>query len=76
MLLDGQDVVGVYCGEWLSIMRSHRGRCLSVPLILAAIEHRPMPAERKVTEAGLKALEKAWRVGNGLEPNPWPLDAF
>lgn len=72
LLLDEQEIIGSYCGDMFSIAGSYQKRGLSVPVILAAVENRTPPTERKVTAAGRTALEKAWRVANGMETNPWP----
>ena len=64
--------VGCYFGELLAIDSPHKGKALSVPLILAACPRRNLPTSRKVSEPGEAALRKAWRVANSLETNPWP----
>ncbi|MBX3429982.1 MAG: hypothetical protein KF779_10400 [Hyphomonadaceae bacterium] len=70
-LLHNGEIVGFYWTETLLIADAHTGKALSIPLILEAVKARPLPASRKVTHAGHKALRKAWRVANGKEFNPW-----
>ena len=72
LLVRAGEVVGLYVGESLALHPEHRGRGLSTPLILAAVPHRPLPSKRILSSAGERALRKAWRVANGIEPNPWP----
>jgi len=64
--------VGCYLGELLAIDDAHKGNALSVPLVLSAVAHRETPLQRKVSDPGLAALRKAWRVANNIETDPWP----
>lgn len=71
LLLHEREVVGLYWGEALVVRADHRGKGLSVPLVLAAIVDRPPPVSRKLSPTGRRALEKAWRVANGHEQSAW-----
>ena len=73
LLHDGKPV-GAYWGEAIVIHPDHQGKNLSVPLILAAVEHRKLPDGRTLSKAGKRALTKAWNVANGKEADPWPAD--
>jgi hypothetical protein len=68
------ELVGLYVGEIIAIdyPSTYDGpRGLSVPMILLAAEHRPIPTERKLTVAGKIALTRAWEVAKGLRASPW-----
>jgi len=62
----------VYWGELLTIREDHKGKYLTVPLVLEVASRRPLPERRKMSKPGMRALEKAWRVANGYYDNPWP----
>ena len=64
--------VGFYSGDLVAIDANHQGRSLSVPLVLEGVKHRPVPTKRVMSISGKNAFTKAWRVANGLDPNPWP----
>ncbi|WP_342238106.1 hypothetical protein [Inquilinus sp. OTU3971] len=64
--------VGLYYDEVLAIETSHQGKFLSVPLVLDAVIHRQLPSKRILSQAGERALVKAWMVANSRIPNPWP----
>ncbi len=72
LLLDGGNIVGAYVGELLAVDDAYRKRDLTVPLVLAAVDRRPLPRGRKLVPGGRAALTKAWRVAHGQLPNPWP----
>lgn len=65
--------VGLYLGQILSVDPDHKRHGLATAMILIAARHRPKPAPRHLTENGRKALAKAWRVANGLDPMLLPL---
>lgn len=71
VLLSDEQPVGFYIGEALNIQDAHKGRKLSVPLILEAVKYRPVPTERKFSLAGFRSLTFAWDVANGKRQNPW-----
>ena len=64
--------IGGYLGELLAIDDAHKGKALSVPMVISAVPNRQLPLQRKVSDAGLAALRKSWRVANSIEQNPWP----
>lgn len=66
------DVIGAYITNVLIIKAAHHGNKLSVPLVLEAVKHRNLPGKRTLSEAGKKALTRAWDVANGKCVNPWP----
>ncbi len=72
VLLHNDIPVGMYWGELLAIKPEHQRKSLSTPMILAAVRNRTVPESRKVSPAGLKALEIAWEVANCIRQNPWP----
>ena len=63
--------VGFYWGDVLAIDGGHRGKGLSVPMILEAIKERPPPKKRILSCAGRHALAKAWSVANGHAVDSW-----
>lgn len=71
LLLCGNDLVGVYSAEVLAIADEHQNKGLSTPLILAAVENRPLPEKRTLTPKGKRALTRAWQVANGIKTSPW-----
>ncbi|MCG2579066.1 hypothetical protein LZ012_18905 [Dechloromonas sp. XY25] len=68
LLLADKRIVGFYAGSYLWIARAHRGRGLSIPLILAAAEHRggtvlpPGVVVQGFTRRGLRAHRAAHRL--------------
>lgn len=68
-------LVGYYSGEGLAVDDAHWGHGLGPALVITAAPYRNLPPHRRVTAAGDKALRRAWRIANGLDPAPWPLDA-
>ncbi len=71
-LLYKGELVGYYYGDTIAIADAHTGKSLSVPMILEGVKYRTLPASREHSMAGKKAFEKAWRVANGQQENPWP----
>jgi hypothetical protein len=66
------ELIGFYVDQTIALSERHQGKSLSIPMILEGTKHRTLPSSRLHTSAGKKAFEKAWRVVNGFEPNPWP----
>lgn len=56
--------VGIYLSHVLCVDPSHRRKGIATAMILAAVENRPKPTSRSVSEAGARALRKAWRTAN------------
>ena len=64
--------VGFYMGDLVAVDAKHQGRSLSVPMVIEGVRHRALPAKRTMSVQGRSAFTKAWRVANGLDPDPWP----
>lgn len=71
-LLYKGDLIAFYVDQTIAVSEQHQGKALSIPMILEGSRFRSLPSSRSHTAAGKKAFEKAWRVANGLESNPWP----
>lgn len=71
LMWQGQ-LVGFYHVNLLIVSDEHRGKKLSVPLILEACKHRLPPPRRTLTFNGRSALTLAWKVAHGIETDPWP----
>ncbi len=65
------NVVGYYYTDLLAIDEAHLDKKISTPLIIEAVEDRALPTERKLSCAGMAALERAWRVANGKATCRW-----
>jgi len=72
LLLDNGSIVGAYVGELLAVDDAYQRKGFTVPLVLAAVDRRPLPRSRKLVAGGRAALTKAWRVAHGFAKNPWP----
>ncbi len=65
-------LIAFYVDQTIAVSENYQGKALSIPMILEGSKSRSLPSSRSHTAAGKKAFEKAWRVANGFERNPWP----